>query len=96
MSERDGAPEMLFAAGGAAAMRPLFRNNEMRRRRVASGPARVLGFGDSDRPDGAAVVLCDNAFGSRYVLDGSDEIRLFVAAARRGVPACGGRREQMR
>ena len=55
-----------------------------------------MGFGDSDRPDGAAVVLCDNAFGSRYVLDGSDEIRLFVAAARRGVPACGGRREQMR
>ena len=42
----------------------LSRNNEMRL-------ARVLVT--------AATLLCDNAFGSRYFLDGSDEIRLFEA-----------------
>ena len=53
----------------------LSRNSEMRL-------ARVLVT--------AATLLCDNAFGSRYFLDGSDEIRLFEA--------CGGKRprgEQM-
>ena len=34
----------------------------------------------------AATLLCDNAFGSRYFLDGSDEIRLFEA--------CGGKRSR--
>ena len=47
----------------------LYRDNEMRL-------ARVLVT--------AATLLCDNAFGSRYFLDGSDEIRLFEA--------CGGKR----
>ena len=47
----------------------LYRNNEMRF-------ARVLVT--------AATLLCDNAFGSRYFLDGSDEIRLFEACGGAG------------